>query len=130
MKSLPVKFSWLLAVVFLLIGILGFFPNSLFGEEALFHADTMHNVVHLLTGLIALIVAMNGTQASVLFLRIFGVVYLLVAVLGFLMIGTGEYVKLFGLAEVNAADNWLHLVLGVIILWVGMTSGSEAKMKM
>ena|SRR6185436_3813963 len=104
-------------VVFLVVGILGFVPNlapdgMLLG---IFHVNFAHNVVHLLSGAVALLCGMASTNASQLYFRIFGVVYGLVAVLGFVM-GEG---KLLGLISNNIADAWLHLVIAATSLVLG-----------
>lgn len=128
MKPLAVQFSWVLAVVFILVGILGFFPNPLVGEGAIFHTDMMHNIVHLASGVVALIVAMTSEKASIMYLYIFGAVYLLVTILGFMMLKGAESVSLLGLLEINAYDNWLHLVLGVVIFGMGIYTGNRSPM--
>jgi uncharacterized protein DUF4383 len=71
---------------FLIAGLLGFVPATapngmLLG---LLHVNHAHNVVHLITGVVALLAAYSGARASQLFFQIFGVIYALVAVLGFL----------------------------------------------
>lgn len=113
------KITVVLGLVFLVVGILGFISNPLVGEDALFHTDTIHNIVHIVTGLVFLIVSASPSAPSVL--KIFGVIYLLVSVLGFLS-GTG---KVLGFLSVNSADNWLHLVLGIVILIAGFKASKK-----
>lgn len=113
------KIMLVLGIVFLLVGVLGFFGNPIVGENALFHTDTIHNIIHIVTGLILLIVSASPSAPSVL--KIFGVIYLLVSVLGFL----SETGKVLGFLSVNSADNWLHLVLGVVILIAGFKAGKK-----
>ena len=103
--------SKVFGVVFILVGVLGFFQNPVLGP---FEVDTVHNLVHLVSG-VALI-AFAGAAA----LRAVGVVYLLVTVLGFVM-GEGD---LLGIMHVNAADNWLHLVLAVALIGASFAKGS------
>ena len=80
----------LFGVVFLLIGILGFVPALSPNEMLLniFHVNAAHNVVHLLTGVVALLAGMADVGAAKMFFKIFGVVYGLVAILGF-VVGDG-----------------------------------------
>lgn len=109
-------------IIFVLVGLLGFVSNPLVGANGLFMTNGLHNVVHLLFGII-LLVAMRGGQAqSALWLKILGVVYLILAVLGLVLGGP----MLFGLVDINGADNWLHLVLGVVLLLAGMRGNSAA----
>ena len=109
--------SWIFAVAFLLIGVLGFVPGittdngHLFG---VFEVDGMHNTAHLITGLIALSVALASERARQLYFRIFGWAYLATTVIGFIQ---GDTV--LGLIGANLADHFLHLVIAVISLWIG-----------
>jgi hypothetical protein len=67
----------------------------------------------------------SGAYARVYF-RVFGVVYALVAVLGFYA-GNG---MLLGLISNNAADTWLHVAIAVVALVLGFgvkDAGSGAK---
>lgn len=111
---------YVLGVVFILIGILGFFNSPILG---IFATDTLHNIVHLLSGILALVFAGKPSQAK-MFAIVFGIVYALVAILGLLM-GSG---KVLGLMSVNPADNYLHILLAVVLLVVGFMkpSGSSS----
>jgi hypothetical protein len=91
-------------VVFLLIGVLGFFNDPVFG---LFEVDAAHNIVHIVLGLILLAVP------TVMGLRVVGVIYLLVAILGFALVP--DHGDLLGV-ELNHADHWLHIVFAVALL--------------
>jgi len=111
-------------VVFVLVGILGFVPNPLVGMEAIFETDMLHNVVHILFGVILIVAAKKSPAASSLWLIILGAVYLVLAVLGFMMVpDEGE---LLGLVHVNMADHWLHIVLGVALVAAGFLSKKSA----
>lgn len=111
-------FGWVLV----LVGVLGFVPgittdNHLLG---IFEVDVLHNIIHLATGIIALLMA--GSEASsVLFFKIFGVVYALVTIVGF---AQGDSV--LGIFGVNLADNLLHLVIALLALKLGFMSQSSA----
>ena len=50
-------------------------------------------------------------------LKILGVVYAIVAVLGFVMLKGGDGV-MFGIA-MNMADHWLHVALAIVLLYAG-----------
>ncbi len=113
-------FGW----IFILIGVLGFIPGITSDGYLLgiFEVDTMHNIIHLVSGIAALWIGKNDAGAKMYF-KIFGVVYALVTVLGFLS-GT-----VLGLTSVNLADNVLHLIIAAVALWVGF-SGSKPSMQM
>jgi hypothetical protein len=73
--------------------------------------NTLHNIIHLLTGIFALVLAKNSAK---MFFKVFGVVYLIVTIVGFVQGGT-----VLGLFGVNMADNVLHLVIAAFALWLG-----------
>lgn len=104
-------------ILFLLAGILGFFPsfapNDMLGGY--FHVNPAHNLIHLITGLIALWAGFGGMRASQMFFRVFGVIYVLVAVLG---VYYGDQ-EIFGVVANNLPDVVLHFVVGIIALALG-----------
>jgi len=53
-------------------------------------------------------------------LKVFGIVYLLLGVLGIFTIGSEGMTKLLGFIPVNGADNYLHIGLGVVIFLAGL----------
>lgn len=116
----------LFGIVFLAIGVLGFVPGitTPMGDGTggmllgIFHVNLAHNVVHLLTGAVALFAGMASAGAARTFFRIFGVVYALVAVLGFVQ-GDG---MLLGLISNNTADTWLHVGIAVVSLFLGFVA--------
>ena len=120
----------LFGIVFLAIGILGFVPSVTTTDASgmpmllgIFHVNTLHNVVHLASGVVALLCGMSGAGASRTYFRIFGIIYLLVAILGFYPDGT----MILGMLSNNPADTWLHVVLAVMMLFLGFSaSGSKA----
>ncbi len=100
------KFAVIFGAVLLLVGVLGFVPgvtndsNMLLG---IFHVNTLYNIIHLLSGAIALYVGMTSNKASKTYFQIFGVIYALVAVLGFVY-GDND---ILGLIASNMANTWL-----------------------
>ncbi len=111
------KIAVVFGVVFVLVGILGFIPNPLVGAAGLFETNMLHDLVHLLFGIILLVVAFKAPGKSGLWLKILGAVYLLLAILGFVMVPEGG--ELLGIVHTNDADHWLHIVLGIVLLAAG-----------
>ncbi|MBO4209369.1 DUF4383 domain-containing protein [Micromonospora echinofusca] len=115
-------------VVFLLVGVLGFVPGitSDYGDLAvaghhsgaklfgLFQVSGLHNVVHLLFGVAGLVMSRTVTTART-FLIGGGAVYLVLWLYG-LVVDTASEANFI---PVNAADNWLHLVLGLGMIALG-----------
>jgi hypothetical protein len=117
-------------VVFLLVGVLGFVPGITNDSQMLlgiFHVNAVHNIIHLLSGAFALYAGMTSMDYAKLYFRIFGVVYLLVAILGFYY---GDK-DVLGFISSNMADTWLHVVIAVVALYAGfaaMDDGMKAPM--
>ena len=106
-------------IVFLLVGVLGFIPPLNSGNLllSLFAVNWPHNIVHLLFGVLGVAAATTGAW-SLLYIRVTGIVYLLVAALGFIGILTFNGM-LLGLVMVNPADNFLHLAIAIVTLILG-----------
>jgi hypothetical protein len=117
----------LVGVVFLLVGILGFVPGitthysdlSFAGHDSgakllgIFQVSILHNIVHLLFGVVGLVLAKTADGART-FLVGGGAVYLVLWVIG--LIGAGDWIP------VNTADNWLHFALGAGMIALGVVA--------
>lgn len=114
----------LIGVVFIAVGILGFIDNPIVGEseKAIFHADKLHNIVHIASGVLFVLFAMASASAARSFMILFGIVYLALGVIGLINIGTEGMGKLLGILHVNGADNLLHAGLGILILLAAAVS--------
>lgn len=112
-------FALVLGVVMLLIGILGYVMNPTGGHLlGIFAVNGPHNMIHLATGIAGIAAGFMGW--SRLFCQAFGVIYLLVAVLGF--VATDGSGMLLGMVHNNMADNLLHLVIGSAAAFVGFVA--------
>lgn len=109
--------AMVLGVVLTLVGIAGFFVE---GSLLWFEVDPLHNIVHILSGVIGLVAASTSEGYARMYLIVFGIVYAVVAVLGF---ATGG---VLGLLSVNDADNYLHAAIAVVCLVVGFGSQKSA----
>jgi hypothetical protein len=121
------KICTILGVIFLLVGILGFFDADILGA----HLSTIHNIVHLVSGLLALYIGLKGSaSAAKTFCLVFGVVYLLLGIAGFAM-GTGSDRMLTivdGQLMFGTIDHAIHILLGIIFLAGGlMTAPAGAR---
>ena len=113
----------ILGVVFILVGLAGFADHSLLGA----HLNTAHNLVHLVSGALALYFGFAGTLgAARLFCIIFGIVYLLLGVCGFLL-GTGaeRMLAIDDLLMFGTVDHVIHVLLGLIFLIGGFLTRAD-----
>jgi len=125
-KTLAQVYAMALGGVLVLVGIAGFLVEPSFGvgDSAqrgtliAFDINGWHNVVHLLSGIVGL--AMAGTAAKARLFSIgYGVVYVLVTILGF---AVGDGGLLLSIIPINTADNLLHLAIAVAGIGVGLAS--------
>ena len=122
MKNRGIKSAWGFAGTFLLATVLGFVSNPIVGKYAFFITNTAHNLVHLATAVGFMIVAIRGETASIRFMQVFGIVYVLTALLGFVSLGGQPDGYLLHLIHINVPDNFLHLALGLSIEIAGWLS--------
>lgn len=118
--------------VFLLVGILGFIPGITSNYESLsfaghdsdalllgiFQVSILHNIVHLLFGVAGILMARNPGQARN-YLIGGGAIYLVLFIYGLII----DQESSANFVPVNNADNWLHLVLGIGMLALGVALG-------
>lgn len=108
--------------VFIVAGLLGFVeavaphrdPEGdalLFG---IFAVNPVHNIVHLISGIVAIIVGLRSDAASAMYFRAFGLIYGLVTIAG-IFVGHGQ---LLGMAH-NPADVVLHAIVAGAALYLG-----------
>ena len=120
LKSIAIAFG----IVLLLVGILGFVPAATPDGKLLgiFAVNTMHNIVHVATGVVALIAGFASERGAKIFFQVFGVIYAVVALLGFVY---GEQL-LLGLVSNNTADTWLHVAIALLALYLGFMMKAPA----
>ena len=108
------SFAMILGIVLLAVGAWGTATGGHDHEIAAFGVNTTHNLVHLLSGALAIGTALAGVRAAKVFLLLFGVVYGAVALCGF-----ANVQAVVRMLNLNMADNWLHAVIAVGCLWAG-----------
>ena len=106
-----VTYTMVLGIILLAIGLLGALTGGHDHELIIFGINATHNVVHLASGAAAILCAMIGLGASRAFCLLFGIVYGLVMLAGFL--GVEPIVRMLNL---NMADNFLHRAIAASAL--------------
>ena len=124
----------ILGIVFLLVGIVGFVAPGVGG----FHLSTAHNLIHIVSGALALYFGLAGTlSAARLFCIVFGVVYGLLGIAGFLlgapgtpsmpgMAADGRLFKVLpGMLELGTSDHTFHILLGIVFIVAGLMTKAD-----
>jgi hypothetical protein len=128
------KIATAVAAVFLLVGVLGFIPGITtdyddmtfagHGSSAqllgLFEVSVLHNIVHLLFGVAGLALARTWSGARA-FLLGGGAIYLVLWIYGLVV----DHESDANFVPVNDADNWLHLLLGLAMVGLGLALGRQ-----
>src|SRR5436305_15226865 len=122
-------FALVFGIVFLLLALIRFFTpaRNTTGVQGLFgilDVDLVHNLIHLITGVIAIIAALGGQART--FNQVFGIIYLLLGLLGLFpffyfppgTFGTDRGLFL-GIMHLNVADHAFHLLVGLAAVIVG-----------
>lgn len=125
-RSIAQITSGVLGVVLIAVGVLGFiYGDSSFtvgdelssGELFGFAVNGWHNIVHIATGALLLLMMPTITSA-ITGLLLFAVIYAAVTVWGFITGGDVAWI-----VPVDTADNVLHAALAVVALIVAIAAG-------
>lgn len=129
-KETPVQtIAWIVGIVFLLVGIAGFVPGittnyddmSFAGHNSgaellgIFQTSILMNIVHILFGIAGLALARTWDGARTYMIG-GGVIYLVLWIYG-LIVGAESGANF---VPMNTADDWLHFVLGVGMVGLGV----------
>jgi Domain of unknown function (DUF4383) len=107
----------ILGVVFLLVGVAGFAAPRLLGA----HLDPPHNLVHIISGVIALYFGFAGTLSGARgFCLVFGLVYLVLGLIGMVRGVPPDREWQIGPLMFGTVDHGIHLLLGAIFLAGGL----------
>jgi len=133
----PIEITALAAgAVFALVGVLGFIPGITTGYSELtfaghesgamllgiFQVSILHNIVHLLLGAAGLLMGRTAMQSKY-YLIGGGALYLVIWLYGLFI----DQESSANFIPVNTADNWLHLVLGVVMIALGIVLGRSSR---
>ncbi|HEX8802610.1 MAG TPA: DUF4383 domain-containing protein [Acidimicrobiales bacterium] len=122
---------------FLVVGIAGFIPGITTNYDAmefaghdsgaqlfgLFQVSVLHNIVHLLFGVLGLYAA-RAARLSTLYLIGGGAVYLVLTLYGVLVDNMSDA----NFVPVDTADDWLHLALGLGMIALGLALGRDTRL--
>jgi hypothetical protein len=120
-------YALVIGVTLVVAGIVGFFYSASFSTGDSVERDAVlgildvngwHNLVHIASGAIGLFLVGSYSGARLYALGL-GIVYLIVAALGFIA-GDGD--KILGLIPVNTEDNLLHLLIAIAGIGAGLAT--------
>jgi hypothetical protein len=109
------SFTLILGVVLLAVGIWGWVTGAHDHILVVFGINMAHNLVHILSGAVALVAGLKDEKSAKLYCLVFGAVYGLVAIAGFLNVAPAVT-----LLNLNMADNVLHVAIAAACLWMGL----------
>ena len=129
-------YSMLVGGVLVIAGVIGFFYASGFdtgdsicagdGCDKVFGilgVNGWHNLVHILTGALGLIALSYGYAAQRAYALYLGIIYIVVAFLGFIDFGSGDFDDtILKVIPVNTEDNFLHLLIGIAAIGAGLAT--------
>src|SRR5918997_705454 len=127
---MPQRFALIVGIVYLVIGIAGFIPGLVQGQDypnlavdagegalfGLFPVNVVHHLVHLLVGGLG-IAAYRTFDSARLYARGLAIVYGVLAVMG--LISAANLRTMFGLTPLFSHDVWLHAGTAVIAAYFG-----------
>jgi hypothetical protein len=128
-RSVNRLLGYVLGIVYLLVGVLGFVVTSGVGFASQdgktllgFELNPLHNIVHLLVGALLLYGATRGVGPSRAVNTAVGGVYLVVGIIGLFILDSSA-----NILALNSADNVLHLVSAVALLGAGLAADKDAR---
>ena len=124
------RFALIVGIVYLVIGIAGFIPGLVQGQDypdlavdagsgallGLFPVNVVHHLVHLLVGVLG-IAAYRTFDSARLYARGLAIVYGVLAVMG--LISAANLHTMFGLTPLFSHDVWLHAGTAIIAAYFG-----------
>ncbi|MGA9995453.1 MAG: DUF4383 domain-containing protein [Pyrinomonadaceae bacterium] len=124
----------ILGAAFILVGIIGFVMPGFLGT----HLSLAHNLIHIISGAVALYFGLAGTLGGArMFCLVFGAVYLLLGIVGFVAGHPGMpsmpdmsanshlLVLLPHTLEFGTMDHVVHVLLGLVFLIGGFMTKAD-----
>lgn len=115
-------FAVIVGVFFIFIGVAGFMPNLTYNHLLFnyFPMTAMLAIAYILTGIFAIMAATtrSGTR---FFFKVFGLIYLIAAILGYWRSGD------LYIMQVLFFNDIFHLIIGIIFLYLGFRPRSKTK---
>lgn len=113
-------FAYIIGIIFLVFGICGFVPSLVVNGRlwTIFYVNDWLNSLHVISGGLAILAGISKKTLIRLYFQIFGVIYAVVAALGFVY-GNKD---ILGFLANNGPDTWFHTILAIACLILGYGS--------
>ncbi|HET8650386.1 MAG TPA: DUF4383 domain-containing protein [Gemmatimonadales bacterium] len=125
--TLVQRVAQLSGIVLIILAVLGFFVSSGSMEPdpalasrviALFPVNLLLNLLHLVLGIWG-VFACRSFVAGRAYCQVAGVIFILLAILGFIIPTT------FGIMPIGGNEIWLHAIFGIVLIVAGLTARSD-----
>ena len=114
----------LVGVILLLVGLLGFTHVLDFLNASVGPAHATHNLVHIVSGILALYFGFAGSSSSAKgFCLLFGIIYLALGVIG---LAKGNLDIAVIKLMLKKTDHLIHILVGVLFLAGGLLSSKDS----
>ena len=127
MNNDSVKVAWLFSAMFMWITFLGFIPNFYTGEPIFLESYIAVKIIHLVTSICFIVVTRSKEATRIQFIQMFGFVYMLISVIGFM----GADIKIGeqwdAVVRLNLV-NYLQSSLGIALSAIGMILMNRQKL--
>ena len=114
-----IKVAWLFSAMFMWITFLGFIPNFYPGEPIFLESYIAVKIIHLVTSICFIVVTKSKESTRIQFIQMFGFVYMLISVIGFM----GADIKIGeqwdAVIRLNLVS-YLQFSLGIVLSIIGM----------
>ncbi len=115
------NFTLVLGMVLLAVGILGVVTGGHNHKLIIFGINASHNIVHIVSGLLAILATLKNEDSAKMYCLVFGAVYGVVTIAGLLHVAF-----VVNLLNLNKPDHLLHFLISAACLWVGLQAKKAA----
>ncbi len=119
MSNDSVKVAWIFVAMFMWITLLGSIPNFFPGETVFLETYMPLNIIHFLTTICFIVITRSEERTRIQFIQIFGLVYMLISVIGFMGMDIKIGEQWEAVIRLNLL-NYVQFCLGVVLSTIGM----------
>ncbi len=111
--------AFITGIIFIVFAVLGFMPEFVSGNKlfGIFAVNTLHNFMHLVVGIVALLCSLKSMKASRYFFIGLGLIFGMMALTGLY----DDSVALFRYIATNSANTWLRAAIAALSLYIAIT---------